>query len=736
MATPRNAIEPTRQVCRLADLQREHHAWAGGKASNLARMIQAGFPTPDGFVVYSHACLDQEDACRDVLNSFDALEVDHVAVRSSAPLEDSPDKSLAGVFKTFLSVDRSALLGRIRDVRELHSAPILSTCQQMAVVVQPMIRGQVSGVCFSVNPVSGDRDLLIETVDGLGEQLVSGQVTPQSYIVERSTLAVCQSQGGRRSVSHRAGFAHYQIRRLAQLVLRLESLFGSPVDVEWTLFDNILYLLQCRPITAMATGTAKERSQSYRYLWSTSEPLWTMDLGFLTRARLLPEDYRIDSLWNFQDHFYARIGKTYEYYVSHRDVAQLEPTLADIENLLESADLACTHQDAFFNELENAKLDLMHAQQLADYFDRAARFYCRFIGLYSASSALITNQLIDRLRPLLSPDDLFAALDTPDPDLMLLEQSDWKRLIELGYSDQRALDHARKYPHLTLNLYSTDEVLSMMREVYEHTNVNNMPERSSDKTSEPANKKPPRWPEDVACIVSVLQRLSLSRMRIKRGWAGIGFFLIPFFEELSRRSDEPVSELVDYYRACEIHRLILEGQPLSPQAKKARSDACIWHASSSHFTFLTGADATIFYAERCGGSTPEMITGMVASAGTAMGKVVVVNGNDVECMRRAREVIRAGDILVTDMAQPSMIDLITKAGAVISNEGGLLSHAAILCREMGIPCIVGTVSATKVLTDGQVVEINERGEVIQHGWGCMAESGPCESRRSNATKKP
>jgi phosphoenolpyruvate synthase/pyruvate phosphate dikinase len=131
-----------------------------------------------------------------------------------------------------------------------------------------------------------------------------------------------------------------------------------------------------------------------------------------------------------------------------------------------------------------------------------------------------------------------------------------------------------------------------------------------------------------------------------------------------------------------------------------------------------------------------MITGMVASAGTAMGKVVVVNGNDVECMRRAREVIRAGDILVTDMAQPSMIDLITKAGAVISNEGGLLSHAAILCREMGIPCIVGTVSATKVLTDGQVVEINERGEVIQHGWGCMAESGPCESRRSNATKKP
>ncbi len=106
-----------------------------------------------------------------------------------------------------------------------------------------------------------------------------------------------------------------------------------------------------------------------------------------------------------------------------------------------------------------------------------------------------------------------------------------------------------------------------------------------------------------------------------------------------------------------------------------------------------------------------MLAGIVASYGAARGKVRVVYGNDLENMRKARTSFKDGNIIVTDMAQPSMIDLILRSGAVITNEGGLLSHAAIICRESDIPCIVGTRFATKVLTDGQEIQISNQGSI-------------------------
>ena len=113
-----------------------------------------------------------------------------------------------------------------------------------------------------------------------------------------------------------------------------------------------------------------------------------------------------------------------------------------------------------------------------------------------------------------------------------------------------------------------------------------------------------------------------------------------------------------------------------------------------------------------GESSTAALTGAVASAGGATGVARIVYCNEPESMREAEERFEEGDILVTEMAQPSMYSLMARSAAVITNEGGLLSHAAIVTRELGIPCVVGTSTATKVLRDGQTIEVRDTGEIV------------------------
>jgi len=109
---------------------------------------------------------------------------------------------------------------------------------------------------------------------------------------------------------------------------------------------------------------------------------------------------------------------------------------------------------------------------------------------------------------------------------------------------------------------------------------------------------------------------------------------------------------------------------------------------------------------KAAGGTPErklLIRGLAASPGLAEGKVVLVPGS-AEAMK-----ISEGDILVATMTTPDMIPALRKAGAVVTDEGGRTCHAAILSRELGIPCIVGAGEATQILTEvGLIWEISLR----------------------------
>ncbi len=220
----------------------------GSKAANLARLVQAGFPVPDGLVLTTMADLDAglTDELSDRI--FESLGDTPVAVRSSATAEDLTDSSYAGQYESYLGVEGREQLARavLACLASLHSERVSSYATgtaegSMAVLIQPMVAAKAAGVAFSANPVTGARDeVVVNAVPGLGDRLVAGETTPDQWVVA----------GG--SVDGEAGaLTPSQVHEVAQLARRVEDHFRVPQDIEWAIDAETLWLLQARPITSL-----------------------------------------------------------------------------------------------------------------------------------------------------------------------------------------------------------------------------------------------------------------------------------------------------------------------------------------------------------------------------------------------------------------------------------------------------------------------------------------------------
>jgi len=299
-------------------------ASAGGKGSSLGEMTQAGIHVPPGFVILStafnrfideaelnveiHAALDRvnkddistidsasekmqaailaaampKDIENAIADAFKKLNAEFVAVRSSATAEDSSSHAWAGQLDTYLNTTKENLLENVKKCwaslftsraifyrfeKELHNTDI-----SVAVVVQKMIESEVSGVAFSVHPVTQDRNqMIIEAVFGLGEAIVSGTVTPDSYVIEKDTRNLLDTNiGGQKKMlvqkknemgnewkelderhGNKQKLSTAQISKLAELIAKIEKHYGFPVDVEWALEKGKFYITQSRPITTL-----------------------------------------------------------------------------------------------------------------------------------------------------------------------------------------------------------------------------------------------------------------------------------------------------------------------------------------------------------------------------------------------------------------------------------------------------------------------------------------------------
>lgn len=265
----------------------------GGKGLNLGRLTRAGFSVPHGFCVTTDAYrfsvqgLPNQNAnsVKDVvlapelvdaiLKARDELRTDTVAVRSSATAEDLEEASFAGQQDTFLNVTSDGILDALkacwsslwsdRAIAYRQTQGISDEGLAMAVVVQEMCAADVSGVLFTVSPFD-ENVSIVESNWGLGESVVSGEITPDSFQISRETGEVLEkivaikqemiTTSGLSEVSSAQqnipSLTDEQLKQLGQLGIQAETLYGQPIDIEWALSDGKFVLLQARPITTPA----------------------------------------------------------------------------------------------------------------------------------------------------------------------------------------------------------------------------------------------------------------------------------------------------------------------------------------------------------------------------------------------------------------------------------------------------------------------------------------------------
>jgi pyruvate,water dikinase len=181
------------------------------------------------------------------------LKTNRLAVRSSGVAEDLPDTSYAGQYETVLNVPpadlasavrrcwASAFSDRVKAYGRTHSS---GERVALAVLIQPMVQAEAAGVAFSADPVTGDRKTaVIDAVRGLGDRLVSGEASPDQWLV-RGTQVSCQA-------APEGAIDATVALEVAQLARRVAALQEAPQDIEWALAGGKVVLLQARPITAL-----------------------------------------------------------------------------------------------------------------------------------------------------------------------------------------------------------------------------------------------------------------------------------------------------------------------------------------------------------------------------------------------------------------------------------------------------------------------------------------------------
>jgi len=342
----------------------------GSKAFGLARIKQSGLKVPPGFCITATAFREhleankltsKLDSALDKLNSaspqerkpvllkiqqaiinaplidklrseienhYYTLAANRVAVRSSATAEDLPGHSFAGQYETYLGIaDLAGCIDAIKkcwaslwterayDYRQNNGFDHVAV--NMAVIVQSLVEADASGVIFTADPVNGYKSrMIIETVIGLGDTLVSGKATPQRFVIDKKTLRGISRTTSDEKINE--GLAKILrdetiIKKLAKQAKKAESKFGCPQDIEWSISNNKIFFLQARPITTIP----QQKSWEERQVWTnanTGEVLpdvltpVTWSVIQLLLDRLLDQTFTLTSVKLGNNQLYGLVG--------------------------------------------------------------------------------------------------------------------------------------------------------------------------------------------------------------------------------------------------------------------------------------------------------------------------------------------------------------------------------------------------------------------------------------------
>lgn len=587
----------------------------GGKANSLFKLKNNGFNVPNFFVIDCDCYLEflnsnkiyekvvtliKEDKYEKIENlimdgvfaeglekkiyeEFSKLDSKYVSVRSSAINEDGKEKSYAGQYSTILNVDVNNLFSSIKKCWcSLYSENVISYSSDvsvygMNVVVQKMINPDYAGVAFTIDNTSDTNNYsVIEVVQGLGEQLVSGETTPTKFIIRRETKFVDLKLGD-------ILLDERLIENLEEVILNIEELYSLPMDIEFAIKDDEIFILQARPITSFLPITKQ-------FSLTLSRPNSLIEEYIYFNGEFLGIKSVTRNLYYFKPLFmYNYNNKNTDIYYNLMDLEESPWYMyyymdLDFEIILKKYEEVKIKIRKLENIINN-ELDF----DIHDYISDLIDIY-PFTSLGQLAGNF--NDISERLKDLL-----------------------YDFRFNYDYIIHKATD------------FLVNRVKRNLPEKYkEYVNFIQMEEVINDK---------------LPSIEELIKRT--------KGYIYYGeLYVVTDYEQWMKEHNFDIKEEIT---------TSLKGQVV------------------------------------CGGS----VEGNVCK---------VFNENDFDKFQE-------GDILVTPMTTPKFTKLIKRASAIVTDEGGVTCHAAIISRELKVPCIVGCKNITKLLNDGDIIKLNGSSGEIQ-----------------------
>lgn len=712
----------------------------GGKAATVGSLRQAGLRIPDGFCITTHAyrrfvshnglepLISLElgrkplegmrweelwDAALRIRSAFlkapfptdmaDVISEFHEAlgrektlvVRSSAPGEDSASASFAGIHESVLDViGRDSLFRAVRSVwaslwsdaallyrRELSLNPLTSS---MAVLVQEFVESDVSGVAFSRDPLdTSAQTAVVEAVPGRCSDLVDGLIDPERWVLSRVDGEVLTRSVGKDELeaNTRKLLLEKDLKMIWRILLRIESLIGNAVDLEWTGRNNGYTVLQARPISTVARDNDETRSW-YLSLRPAAKRLKA--LSERVAGILIPELEALGHRFN-------------EECLTDRH----DNTLADA--LTERLEAVEHWRKVYWDEF----IPFAHGvRQLAQYYNDRV---CpddpyEFVGLLKGENllALERNQRFEQLAMTLKANpELFQATRTYTKDLAeerryqgFLTQartlpggkqfvSALEKLLEeamnVSYGSHRLASHPE---HLLHHLIELAQLPTGQRSLEVHSKASSRMELENRLFSGVGTENRAEAEEILA-----IGRLSW-RLRDDDN-----ILLARLESQLLKAMDIALKRLSDSGR-LEDSSGIAKEEDIAIVAAALRDP--------QHPPILLSREKKV-KSNDLGNrrkEKPRQLLGQPAAPGTTTGLVRIIE--DVDDLPN----FKAGEVLVCRAIEPTMTHLVPLARAIIESRGGMLIHGAIIARELGIPCVNGIAGVLHLLKSGDLVTVD------------------------------
>lgn len=805
----------------------------GGKAQNLIKLVELGYRVPS-FLVLSNADLvnNEKNALLDLIKKqIPNVSGKRFAVRSSADLEDGDKHSFAGLFSTQLNVPYDQLLDAVTSVLESSSsdqvaayinAKEIDKAVKMSVIIQEMVEADVSGVAFSMLTTEKETGVVINSVYGLGEALVSGAVLADQYMYDDSGIkaditnkvkALRPAEKGNltwctidEQLSMESSLSYDQVKEIAEVLLQLSADYDCHVDIEFCIKNELLYLLQVRPVTANVVGQKKDN----RIVWDNSniiesypgitspltfsfirhmyEVVYTQFAGMLgTNDKTLAQSKPIyaNMLGHLNGRVYYNLKSWYSALAMVPGYKLNAPFMEKMMGVKESFELEnerkISKSSAWWQSLISVFKLIWSFVRLKSTSNKFMKFSDNIIQEYKTKTykEMSTIQMIKEYKsfeevlshkwkaPLINDFFamiLFGALSKWTEKLTPNNPQTINDLL-IGSQDIVSIQPLKKSLHITkfiketpsyrmlFELDSVEIVERLNDEIYTDLNllIINYLDEFGDRCPEELKLETRTYNQEPAAYIDILksyleidlerfegkgsdqrtatEALCLSKLKgsfFKRmlfGWVlGKTRYLVSNRENLRFQRTKGYGVVRTIFNEIGIRffnkNLIEEQADLFYLTKEeifdfvngTSIDTNLKHIISSRktdyerYASLQMKDRITTYGivnendiiDHSSKFSSSNLKGVGCCAGVVESKVTVIT--DPNCIDSLDNTI-----LVTRFTDPGWVRLFPSAAAIIVEKGSLLSHSAIVARELGIPCIVAVDGLMESLTTGDTV---------------------------------